>query len=1386
MLLVWSRGPLASGPSDPWWLAVGRNETTVTTSDSISVNNATSSSGGGVSANERSTTISVTSNGGGSESQSPASLPIADSGVTANRGNGAHRIVDLTHDSHAQVVGDGTVQDDDVTSSSQLLLNDLSREQNATYYCYAYNAENNMTAMSSHHVQVIEPPELNFNKVTAEDSRTVKLRWQVRYPNNQPVARYHLQVKNYSAEVDWLDVHNAIPANTTSYTVGYLAPGVTYGFRVAGVNNVGVGEWVARNITMPPDVPPKINQVHLLATTNNTLVFAWQRPPHNNGATISQYNFQLLHDQQLHENRTMAANENSTRSNYMFVYVALTPGDSYAFQVRACNAIGCGNWSDQLDANTSDGTAGAPLEVQMKCFSNDERNMTYTLVTWKAPTEARGTIQGYNITLEGSAIFRRETGALETENVLEAHEVNATTTQFRVAVKPHTNYTVRVCTINRAGCGNLSGISVKSACISPPIVPPALPRFNLEKGDHDKQLRLKMIRVSERVAEILCYRVVLIKLPIGDIFRLLPRDPTELNVTSWEMAHKPETHIGAYVAESIPSEELPEEVILGDLQGFHCDSSLLVKLPQRLRGISNRHNVSAQTGAVTGMIPTSSQHGLKTKPSGKSSTDDEELRRLQTIDDIATYRRRRTVYLQGRQLHRRDTSGIQIDSASSTAQPSSYQHREIYDGLLSSKTNYTGYVEIHVRGENGTVLSRQSGYFPPVETGADRTAVAHDSPAALFAALLSGLLLVILMLLVLVCLIRKKSLKLYTDPASVKEPPPTSMPIKAHNLPAAFIKRHADNDHLFQNEFDLLPDKFKDRTTYASDAPENAHKNRYPDIKAYDQTRVKLTPLDSQMGSDYINANVVEGWRNTKTYLCSQGPTDKTLHDFWRMIWEQGVTVVVMLTGIEEHGKSKCAQYWADLGAKEIEKEFIVGVLAVRHYADYCVRKFLVNRIAGGITEEREILQFHYTMWKDFLTPEQPSWILRFVKRVNEHYVPDRGPLLVHCSAGVGRTGTFVAIDMLLDDLEGPGDQVDIFSCVSYLRHQRMHLVQTTKQYVFIYRALMEHAHFGDSEIEIGHLRDHYLQLKEKTNLEGKDGLALEFEKLNDVIEDQKSCLVGQMEANQTKNRYNFILPYDINRVILPSSPSRDNSSYINASFIQGYDRSQSFIVTQDPLDTTVVDFWRMIIEQNISTIVMLSELGCSPSQTKCHPYWPVNSELICDYVKVKFVREEANDFYIRRDFDIVNAKSLESHGITQLQHKGWVGQIEQDSCISILAVIDAAQMSQASARIGLTMTPGTPHIGVGGYISGAVDPAGPICVHCSGGGDRSSVFVTLFELIQQLRAEERVDVFQAARFTRSQRPCTLQTANQYEFLYRGLLTYIETHQLCDMADTQL
>ncbi|XP_064476322.1 tyrosine-protein phosphatase 69D-like isoform X2 [Ornithodoros turicata] len=1157
----------------------------------------------------------------------------------------------------------------DVAAEARLTIDDLRRQDNGTYLCYAAN-EYNVT-MATQDVLILEPPEVFLSSLEAEDARTAKLTWDVRHSGNQPVSRYHLQVRNYSTEVDWLDVHNAIAANMSSYLVHYLAPGATYGFRLSAVNALGNGPWEQRNITMPPDVPPKISQVHLLATTNETLVFAWRRPSHDNGANISQYQLELAKAGQVHGNRTDLSAEPQNRLKHMYVYVGLTPGDQYVFQMRACNIIGCGIWSDQLEVSTADGMAAAPEKVQMHCFANTEMNMTYSIITWEPPQDARGTILGYNVALEGQAIYRRENGQLDTEKVREMHEVNSTTLQFTLTVKPNTNYTVRVCTVNKAGCGNLSGVTAHSSCTSPPIGPAQIPKLSFQKFDRQsrhRHLRLHLKRVSERNGNILCYRIIMVKLAPGKTLDSLPKDQRQLNITSYQEVHQGSLS-GAYVAEAISSEDLVDEVVIGDERNRACRAD--------------------------------------SDPWLNSSVLEEE---------------------------------------------------PIRDGALAAHTNYTGFFQVHVRGSNGSVLSQQSPYFAPVQTGSDQHHINSESPAAIIFGIICGLVLVALMLLIIVCIIKRKNGHLYEDEVGTFPVSPNTITISADNLPTAFIKRHCDSDLLFQNEFEMLPERFKDRTTHASDAPENLHKNRYPDIKAYDQSRVKLSPVDGIPGSDYINANFVEGFGGKKTFICAQGPLDRTVMDFWRMIWEHKVSVIVMLTGVEENGKVKCAQYWSDEGSKEIEKGFVIAVITTKKYSDYVVRRFQVEHIKDGVTEEREILQFHFTMWKDFLAPEQPSWLLRFIKRVNEHYVSDRGPLLVHCSAGVGRTGTFVAIDSLLEELEKT-EEVDIFSCVASLRRQRNFLVQTLKQYVFIYRALLEQAQFGDTEIEIHHMRDHYLQLKDKIG--EKTGMVLEFEKLADVIEDPKTCCVGMMDMNAAKNRYDFIVPYDCNRVILPASP--DHSSYINASFVQGYDRSMSFIITQDPLDCTVVEFWRMVKEQCISTIVMLSELG--DGQTKCQQYWPSDGELLCDYVQVKFVKQDVSIHYIRREFDVTNSKSGDSHRTTQLQFLGWVGQpvIDSDSTTGVLALIECAQHIQAQSP-----------------------NSGPITVHCSGGGDRSSVFVTLSVLIQQLRAEERVDVFQAARYTRAQRHCMLQTPNQYEFLYRGLLTYMETHSLCNMGDTQL
>lgn len=272
-----------------------------------------------------------------------------------------------------------------------------------------------------------------------------------------------------------------------------------------------------------------------------------------------------------------------------------------------------------------------------------------------------------------------------------------------------------------------------------------------------------------------------------------------------------------------------------------------------------------------------------------------------------------------------------------------------------------------------------------------------------------------------------------------------------------------------------------------------------------------------------------------------------------------------MLTGIEEQGRIKCAQYWNDdqpikfsydeeLTGIKNGPEFEIETVYHREYSDYVVRRFKLTKT--GLDDFRSILHFHFVAWRDFLAPDQPSWLLRFIKRVNEHYCVDRGPIVVHCSAGVGRTGTFIAIDSLISQIDDGAQEINVFTLVSQLRHQRNYLVQSLRQYIFVYRAIMEYVEFGDTEIESLHLRDHYRQLKEQKTDSG-NGIVSEFEKLNEVFEEVKSCIVGSLDANKSKNRYSFIIPYDINRVIL--NPSQD--SYINASFIQGYDHTLSFIV---------------------------------------------------------------------------------------------------------------------------------------------------------------------------------------------------------------------------------
>ncbi|EFA12064.1 tyrosine-protein phosphatase non-receptor type 11 isoform X1 [Tribolium castaneum] len=259
--------------------------------------------------------------------------------------------------------------------------------------------------------------------------------------------------------------------------------------------------------------------------------------------------------------------------------------------------------------------------------------------------------------------------------------------------------------------------------------------------------------------------------------------------------------------------------------------------------------------------------------------------------------------------------------------------------------------------------------------------------------------------------------------------------------------------------------------------PENRNKNRYKNILPFDDTRVKLKDADPNVpGSDYINANYIK-WKadycggnelgsdpSGKVYIATQGCLPSTIADFWQMVWQENCRVIVMTTKETERGKTKCARYWPDQGTKEYRK-IKVKILMESSTPHYTLREFLVSM--DGTNCERKVYQYHFQAWPDHGVPSDPGCVLNFLHEVNKRQeslqqeLPDNPPgaILVHCSAGIGRTGTFIVIDMILDQLKkyGLDCEIDIQRTIQMVRSQRSGMVQTEAQYKFVYLAVQHH-----------------------------------------------------------------------------------------------------------------------------------------------------------------------------------------------------------------------------------------------------------------------------------------------------------------------------------------
>ncbi|XP_071025225.1 receptor-type tyrosine-protein phosphatase delta-like [Oncorhynchus clarkii lewisi] len=562
---------------------------------------------------------------------------------------------------------------------------------------------------------------------------------------------------------------------------------------------------------------------------------------------------------------------------------------------------------------------------------------------------------------------------------------------------------------------------------------------------------------------------------------------------------------------------------------------------------------------------------------------------------------------------------------------------------------------------------------------------------------------------------------------------------------ADHLERLKANDNLkFSQEYESV-DPGQQFTWEQSNLEVNKPKNRYANVIAYDHSRVLLSSIEGIPGSDYINANYIDGYRRQNAYIATQGSLPETFCDFWRLVWEQHTANIVMMTKLEEKSRVKCDQYWPTRGT-ETYGLIQVTLLDTVELATYSVRTFALYK--SGSNEKREIRQFQFTAWPDHGVPEHPTPFLAFLRRVKACNPPDAGPMVVHCSAGVGRTGCFIVIDAMVERIKHE-KTVDIYGHVTLMRSQRNYMVQTEDQYTFIHDALLEAVACGNTEVPARNLHAYIQRLTQIEPAENVTGTELEFKRLASAKAHTSRFVSANLPCNKFKNRLVNIMPYETTRVCLQPIRGVEGSDYINGSFIDGYRQQRAYIATQGPLAETTEDYWRMLWEHNSTIVVMLTKLR-EMGREKCHQYWPAERSARYQYFVVDPMAEYNMPQYILREFKVTDARDGQSRTVRQFQFTDWPEQGVPKSGEGFIDFI--GQVHKTKEQFGQD---------------------GPITVHCSAGVGRTGVFITLSIVLERMRYEGVVDIFQTVKMLRTQRPATVQTEDQYQFCYRAGLEYL-------------
>ncbi|XP_040547232.1 receptor-type tyrosine-protein phosphatase V isoform X5 [Gallus gallus] len=581
-------------------------------------------------------------------------------------------------------------------------------------------------------------------------------------------------------------------------------------------------------------------------------------------------------------------------------------------------------------------------------------------------------------------------------------------------------------------------------------------------------------------------------------------------------------------------------------------------------------------------------------------------------------------------------------------------------------------------------------------------------------------------------------------------------PIPIQNFKQYYEVKTASGNHAFFQEFEELKEVGKEQLKVGAELPANVSKNRYPHVLPYDHSRVRLSQLGDDLHSDYINANYVPGYASPQEFIVTQGPLKKTIEDFWRLVWEQNVCNIIMLTVCMENGRVLCDHYWPSEAAPVSYGQVRVHLLSQSSAEEWTMREFKLWH--EGVRAERHVSHLHYTAWPDHGIPESTTSILAFRELVREHIqsAKDAGPTLVHCSAGVGRSGTFIALDRLLQQMKQE-KVVDMFGVVYTLRMNRYQMIQTLSQYIFLHSCILEkileEPLLGLSGTEtscpipLKSFAQHYSQNSAKSNM----GFLREYETLLEVAKEETSSATPSLGTQQTRPS-SSILPYDRSRVkfsLLDQGPF----SGLQVWRVPGCGSSRDYLAVQGPDKLTTEDFWTLVWEQDIHTILTLlpwQEMGEVPHDT-C---WPLEGDSLCTkLLTIQCGTEKPASGWRCIQLKVKHEKKGKERQVQQFLYRLWSSE-KQPNVQSLVELLTAVRRCVPNRK-----------------------RAGPLLLHCSGGENQMGTLIALDCLLHQLKTERTVDVYGVT--LQLMRSCCLMTPtlDQYVFLYTCIRDIITQKQ---------